>query len=147
MSRSGLNAIRSLLKTKFPEVTTIYVNKVPDGFETPSFFVQQATVRGTNLTVKITEKRITWLIVYFASELKDSNPDVFNQVDVTDRLLDAFQESYQLISPDGVAFEVVDIDGGQRDGDVYISVTLENQGFKSQTHEAELMQDIDFGGD
>lgn len=145
MSRSGLNVIRALLKTKFPEVTTIYVNKVPDGFETPSFFVQQATVRGTDLTVKITEKRITWLIVYFASELKDSSPDVFNQVDVIDRLLNAFQESYQLISPDGVAFEVADIYGGQRDDDVYISVTLENQGFKPQTNEAELMQDIDFG--
>lgn len=141
MFRSSLDAIRRFLKDTVPEVTTTYVNTVPDGFKQPSFFVELATHSGEFLNLNYRQQRMTWQIVYFPKLVRGEEPDAFDQIDVSDRLMTALQASPALPAPDGAVYTIASIDGGPRDEEVYISVVLEGQ-TNRQLPEYDTMQEV-----
>lgn len=125
MLRDSLDAIRGLLNTSFPEVTRVYVNSVPDGFVRPSFYCELVSSPDTHLNKVMYQKRITWQIVYFAPVNDAGNPDVFNQLDVAETLKKKLMDNMVVTGPDGTVYHILDIDGGPRDAEVYITVRLE----------------------
>ncbi|QJC52787.1 hypothetical protein HGI30_15240 [Paenibacillus albicereus] len=141
MFRSSLDAIRRLLKETIPEVAITYVNTAPDGFEQPSFFVQLAAHSSEFLNLNYRQQRMTWQIVYFPRLARGGEPDAFDQLDVSDRLMGALQASPALSAPDGSCYSLAGIDGGPRDGEVYITVILEGQAAR-ELPEYDKMQEV-----
>lgn len=125
MFRASLDAIRSMLKKTFPQVTRIYVNTVPTGFKRSSFFVQLVADQDQHLNKAMYNSQMTWQIVYFAPVDSDRKPATFNQYDVAGQLKDKIMGDMILTSPDGTIFSVLECDGGPRDAEVYITVKLE----------------------
>lgn len=143
MYGDSLDALRGLLKKTFPSVAKIYVSTMPDAFERPSFFVQLATASEEHLCRDIYQVMKTWQIVYFAPLLPTGQPDVFNQLAVSDALKQAFMDAITITSPSGAKYEVVEAEGGPRDAEVYITVTLQTEMTRSR-EVFDLMQDIDY---
>lgn len=143
MYGDSLNAIRSVLRSTFPEVGRIYVSTMPDAFERPSFFVQLATSTEEHLCRELYQVTMTWQIVYFAPLLPTGQPDVFNQLAVSDALKQAFMDAITVTSPIGVKYEVVETEGGPRDAEVYITVTLQTEMTRPQPV-YDLMGDVNY---
>jgi len=140
MLGSSLNAIRSLLKTKFPTITRTYINTVPNKFVRPSFFVQFVTATEEHLCKKIYLSKPTWQIVYFAPmESSGTAPDPLNQFSVSDTLKTALMDA-MTITGDGVIYHVIGCEGGPRDN-VYITVRLEAE-WTREDEVFNLMQEI-----
>lgn len=128
MLRASLDAIRALLTSTFPEVTKIYLNSVPAGFKRPSFFLQLVNSRTQHLNRALYQVTATWQVVYFAPQDQAGEPDVFDQLEATERLKTVLAEGLSLTAPDGTVFDVLDVDGGPRDSEVYLTVRLEAEG-------------------
>lgn len=143
MYGDSLNAIRAVLKQTFPDVKKIYVSTMPDAFARPSFFVQLATASEEHLTRELYQVNMTWQIVYFAPLLSTGQPDVFNQLAVSDALKQALMDAMTLTGPSGAKYQVVETEGGPRDAEVYITVTLQIESTRPQPT-YDLMQDIDY---
>ena len=141
MLGSSLNAIRSLLKTKFLTITRTYINTVPSGFKRPSFFVQFVTATEEHLCKRMYLSKTTWQIVYFApDESSGTTPDPLNQFSVADTLKTALMDAMSIVG-DGVIYSIVSCEGGPRDNEVYITVKLEAE-WTREDETYDLMQDI-----
>lgn len=123
MITSTLNALRAMLKTNFPTVTRIYVSKVPDGFVRPSFFVDLVFDRPDELSRWVYEGRVQWQITYFADEDNSGNPDAFAQYEMLANLMNALTASPSITGPDGVVYQVEDVQGSASD-EVHVNATL-----------------------
>lgn len=142
MFQASLDAIRKMLKTTFPEVTTTYISNVPAGFKRPSFFVGLVSGTDKHLNKSMLNNKIAWQIIYFAPKDSKANPDVINQFEVAQRLKDKLMDDMELIAPDGTIFNVQDCEGGPRDAEVYITVVLDVDLSRTEPTQ-EIMQDID----
>lgn len=143
MYGDSLNAIRALLRSTFPDVAKIYVSTMPDAFKRPSFFVQLATSSEEHLCRELYQVTMTWQIVYFAPLLPTDQPDVLNQLSVSNTLKQAFMDAMTLTSLTGVKYQVVETEGGPRDAEVYITVTLQTEMTRPQPV-YEIMGDVDY---
>lgn len=140
MLRSSLDAIRATL-TKTFDTGPIYVNNVPEEFKRPSFFVQMASSSEDNLTFTKYQSRTVWQIVYFPKWDEAGNRDNFELLVAADKIRDAFMASPSLTAPDGTVYHVIDVEGGPRDQEVFMRVTLETQSERARPS-YENMQDI-----
>lgn len=141
MLRDSLDALRGLLVATFPAVTRIYVNTMPDSFVRPSFFVMLATGSDDDLTKVMYRSRATWQIVYFAPEASAGPPDALDQLTVADALRQALTEGMVVTGPSGTVYHILDVEGGPRDNEVYLTVRLEVEKTRPQPT-YDLMQDI-----
>lgn len=123
MLRDSLDAIRNFINLLYPK-TIIYVNNVPEGFRRPSFYVGPAITDDVDLSHKIYRTRTIWQIVYFATVDKVGNPIGFEQIDVSGKLKTGLMEAMNLTGPSGTVYHLSDIEGGPRDAEVYINLTL-----------------------
>lgn len=133
MYGDSLDALRGLLKTTFPSVNKIYISTMPDAFERPSFFVQLATGSEEHLNRNLYQVDMTWQIVYFAPLLNTGQPDIFNQLGVSDTLKQALMNAITITGPSGVKYHIIETEGGPRDAEVYITVTLQTEMTRSQS--------------
>ncbi|MCM1567095.1 MAG: hypothetical protein NC238_14390 [Dehalobacter sp.] len=152
MLAASLDAIRALLKAKFPNITRLYVNSVPAGFIRPSFFIDLVTASNDELCKAMYQSRHTWQIVYFAPVDADGNPDRFNQYGASDTLKAVLMDAMTLTSPEikneagevtrpAVIYHITEVEGGPRDAEVYITLRLDAEWTRpSETYD--LMQDI-----
>lgn len=143
MYGDSLDAIRGLLTKTIPDVKRIYVSTMPDSFVRPSFFVNLATATEEHLSRDLYQVTMTWQIVYFAPLLSTGQSDVFNQLAVSDALKQALMDAMTLTSPTGVKYQVVETEGGPRDAEVYITVTLQTEMTRPQPT-YDLMGVIDY---
>jgi|GEM_PF-2138265 len=133
MYGDSLNAIRSLLNKTFPNVKKIYVSTMSDAFERPSFFVNLATSNDEHLCRDLYQVTMTWQIVYFAPLLNTGQPDIFNQLGVSDTLKQALMNAITITGPSGVKYHIIETEGGPRDAEVYITVTLQTEMTRPQS--------------
>ncbi|MBO8158830.1 MAG: hypothetical protein H0Z36_04615 [Thermosyntropha sp.] len=105
----------------------IYISTMPDAFERPGFFVQLATSREEHLCRDLYQVTMTWQIVYFAPLLSTGQPDVLNQLAISDSLKQALMDTITLTGPSGTKYQVINTEGGPRDAEVYITVTLQTE--------------------
>lgn len=141
MFRTSLDAIRSMLRTTFPNVDRIYISNVPTRFKRPSFFVQSVSDKSKHLNKKLYNANLTWQIVYFAPKNGSENPDVLDQFAVSDILKSTIMEKMELTAPDGTVFNVIECEGGPRDAEVYITIKLDVDMSRTDP-ELDKMQDI-----
>lgn len=125
MLRDSMDAIRQLLNTTFPDVDRVYVNSVPAGFKRPSFFIGLISESKSHINKAMYQTRITWQIIYFAPDDGADNPNVFDQLTVTEKLKTALMEGMDITGPSGTVYNILDCSGGSRDAEVYINVRLE----------------------
>lgn len=125
MLQDSLDALCALIISKFPEIQTIYTNTMPEPFKRPSFFVMLATNYSDDLCKAMYQTGITWQIVYFAPLEKGHWPDPYSQLAANDKLQTALMEAMTLTGPSGVVYHILDVEGGPRDNEVYITVRLE----------------------
>lgn len=125
MYGDSLDALRGLLSSNFPTVTRIYVSTMPDSFVRPSFFVNMATSDEEHLNRAMYQTDMTWQIVYFAPLLSTGQADAFNQLSVSSTLKKALMEAMTVTGPSGTVYHVLETEGGPRDAEVYITVSLQ----------------------
>ena len=142
MLQASLVAIRSMLKTTFPDVKTIYTSNVPAGFKRPCFFVGLVSSTDRHHNKAMFNNRITWQIVYFAPKDGKSDPDLISQFEVSQNLKDKLMDDMELIAPNGTVFNILECEGGPRDAEVYITVVLDVDLSRNEST-YDLMQDID----
>jgi len=151
MLASSLDAIRKLIKNTFPAVEKIYVTTMPRPFKRPSFFVDLVSAREDSLNKSMYQGRYTWQIVYFAPVDANNNPNKFDQFNTSDTLKAALMNAMTLTGPEvkngdevvrpEVVFHILDVEGGPRDAEVYITVRLEAE-FTRPAETYDLMQEI-----
>lgn len=143
MLRDSLDAIRGLINSNFPD-TTIHVNKAPEKFNRPCFFVALVSSNEEHLNNVMYRIKMTWQIVYFAplAWKPGQNPDAFNQLTASDTLKTSLMETMTLTGPDGTVYHITDVDGGPRDNEVYITIRLETERTRPQ-QEYDLMQEVE----
>lgn len=141
MYGDSLDAIRGLLHSNFPDVTRIYVSTMPEPFKRPCFFVQMATGTEEHLNRAMYQVDITWQIVYFAPLLSTGQPDVFNQLSVSDALKQVLMDSITITGPAGVKYHIIETEGGPRDAEVYITITLQTEMTRPRP-EYDLMNEV-----
>lgn len=142
MLRDSLDAICGFLNTTFPEVDVLYINTTPDNFARPSFFIMLATGDDEDLTKSMYQSRATWQIVYFAPLEPGHHPDALDQLAAADRLKDGLMDGMVLTGPSGTVYDIIELDGGPRDNEVYMTVRLEME--KTRPPEQfDTMQNID----
>jgi len=141
MYGDSLDAIRRILKNTFPTVNKIYVSTMPDAFDRPSFFVNLATGTEEHLSRDLYQVDMTWQIVYFAPLLSTGQPDVFNQLSVSDALKQALMDAITITGPAGVKYHIIETEGGPRDAEVYITITLQTEMTRPRP-EYDLMSEI-----
>lgn len=122
-----LDALRSLLHSKFPAIERIYVSTMPDSFIRPSFFINLATSDEEHLNKAMYQADMTWQIVYFAPMDSKGQADVFNQLNVSSALTKELMEAMTITGPNGTVYHIVETEGGPRDAEVYITVTLQTE--------------------
>jgi hypothetical protein len=141
MYRNSLDAIRSLLAKSFPDITTIYVDAVPADFVQPSFFVDHIMSDLVDLNRTMVQFDVQWQIVYFPPLKKSGIPDKMNAYATADQLRAVLAAEPYVTAPDGTVFRVMDITGGPRDDELYMSVRLQAQ-LNRTLPDYDLMQDI-----
>lgn len=143
MLMDNLDAIRGFLASHFSG-TIIYVNNVPEGFERPSFYLGPAITDDVDLSHKIYRTRTIWQIVYFATTDKVGNPIGLEQIDVSDKLKTELMEAMYLTGPSGTVYHLSDIEGGPRDAEVYINLTLTTER-RRKDEQYEIITEINYG--
>ncbi|OPX87733.1 MAG: hypothetical protein A4E53_02355 [Pelotomaculum sp. PtaB.Bin104] len=152
MLAASLDAIRTLIKNTFPAVEKIYVTTMPRLFSRPSFFVDLVSAREDDLNKTMYQGRYTWQIVYFAPVDANNNPDKFDQFNTSDTLKAALMNAMTLIGPEvsddkgkiirpEIIYHILDVEGGPRDAEVYITIRLEAE-FTRPSETYDLMQEI-----
>lgn len=125
MYGDSLDALRGLLHSNFLKVTRIYVSTMPDSFIRPSFFINLATSDEEHLNRVMYQTDMTWQIVYFAPLLSTGQVDDFNQLSVSGQLKKALMEALSVTGPNGTVYHIIETEGGPRDAEVYITVSLQ----------------------
>lgn len=141
MYGDSLDSLRSLLHSKFPTVTRIYVSTMPDSFVRPSFFINLATSDEEHLNKAMYQSDMTWQIVYFAPLLNTGQADVFNQLSVSSSLKKALMEAMTVTGPSGTVYHIIETEGGPRDAEVYITVLLQAEMTRPR-EQFDPMQDV-----
>lgn len=141
MFRDSLDAICDLINANFPGIDAIHVNKAPENFKRPCFFVMLANGTDEDLTRSMYQARATWQIVYFAPLEQGNNPDALEQLSASDTLKSALMDVMTLTGPSGTVYHIIDVDGSPRDNEVYITVRLETEKIRPEPA-YDLMQDI-----
>ena len=141
MFRDSLDAICAIINTHFPGIDAIHINKAPEEFTRPCFFVMLATGTEADLNRAMYQSRATWQVVYFAPLEPGQNPDAFDQYAAADILVNALMEAMTLTGPNGTVYHILDVDGGPRDNEVYITVRLETEKTRPEPT-YDLMQEI-----
>lgn len=141
MYQDSLDAICGLINTTFPEIETIYTNTTPESFRRPCFFIMLATAGDEHLNRSMYQVRMTWQIVYFAPLEPGHHPDPYSQLAAADTLKTAFMEAMTLTGPGGTVYNILDVEGGPRDNEVYITVRLETEKTRPEP-QYDLMLDI-----
>lgn len=142
MLRDSMDALCGLINANLPSLDAIHVNKTPENFKRPSCFIMLATGGDEDLTKAIYQSRTTWQIVYFAPLEPGQNPDALDQLAAADILKDALMESMVLTGPSGTVYHILDVDGGPRDNEVYITVRLEAEKTRPEP-QYDTMQEFD----
>lgn len=136
MIKESRDAIRKVLADTFPAVPRIYMNSVSDGFKRPSFYLEFIFDRSDDLSQVIVERRVMWQIVYFAPLDFVQNVDNLSILDVLETLEQTFGETAALTGPDGSVFHIEGLEGGKRDNELYMSLTLTAETTRTMpTHE------------
>lgn len=138
---SSLQALVNFLKATFPGVQKVYDNTPAGRVKRPSFYVEFVSSDDTDLNRLIYGSQITWQIVYFAPVDDEHNPDRADQFTIAGKLKKALMEVMYLTGPDGIIFRILDVSGGPRDAEVYITVRLEAEEARPQT-QYDLMLDV-----
>lgn len=132
----SLGGIREQLQALFPDVSTVSINIVPDPLVRPSCHIVLAESGDVHEGTSGYSSQVKWDIVYYAPLGEDGKPSAMEQLAATDRIRQAFMDLLVLPSPGGDKFRIASADGGFRDGQAYIRVTLENEyGRAAATHE------------
>jgi len=132
----SLGGIREQLQALFPDVSTISINVVPDPMVRPSCSVVLAESGDTHEGSSGYSSQVKWDIVYYAPLGEDGKPSAMEQLSAADRIRQAFMDLLVLPCPGGDKFRIAGAEGGFRDGQAYIRVTLENEyGRAAVTHE------------
>lgn len=132
--------VNRLLVERYPDFA-VYINKVPKGFERPSFlieFISNAPVEANNDIIK----EISYFTVTYFGEVNDYyNTDKLVIQDVLVNTLKIFRKGY--IEVEDRAIKVKASNGGSNDDEVYIDLQFEY--FEDRLEEYEeydLMQEI-----
>lgn len=141
MYGDSLDALRALLASSFPDVKRIYISTMPDSFVRPSFFISMATANENHLNRDMYEADITWQIVYFAPLDNKGQAGVFNQLSVSSELKKALMEAMVLTGTNGTIYHIVEVEGGPRESEVYITVELHAE-FTRPKEEFDEMQEL-----
>jgi hypothetical protein len=138
---SSLDAIRTLLRSRIPAVSTIYMDAVPAEFEQPSFFLEHVKSATTDLSRTLVQFEIQWRIVYFPKLKLPGYPDKFDMLAAADALRTALSREPYVTAPDGTVFLIMDISGGPREEELSMTVQLQAQ-YNRQQPIYDVMQDI-----
>jgi len=141
MFGDSLDALRGLLKSAFPTVPKIYVSTMPGNFVRPSFFVNLATSSEEHLSRDLYQVDMTWQIVYFAPLDEKHQVNVFDQLQVSEQLKKALMDAMSVTGPNGTIYHIIETEGGPRDAEVYITVTLQTELTRPRP-EYDLMNEI-----
>lgn len=141
MYQDSLDAICGLINTAFPEIETVYVNTTPESFRRPCFFIMLATAGDEHLTRSIYQVRMTWQIIYYAPLEPGHYPDPYSQLTAAEKLKSTLMDAMTLTGPSGTVYHIIDVDGGPRDNEVYITVRLETEKIRPEPA-YDLIQDI-----
>ena len=87
------------------------------------------------------EADITWQIVYFAPLDNKGQADVFNQLSVSSGLKKILMETMVLTGPNGTVYHILEVEGGPRESEVYITVMLQAE-FTRPKEEFDKMQEL-----
>lgn len=141
MFGDSLDALRGLLKSTFPNVPKIYISTMPGRFDRPSFYITLATSDKEHLNRDMYQADITWQIVYFAPLDEKQHVNVFDQLQVSEQIIKALMDAMYLTGPNGTVYHIVETEGGPRDAEVYITVTLQTELTRPRP-EYDLMNEI-----
>jgi len=138
---ASLNTLRSLMHSNFPDVTRLYVSKMPNNFARPSFFFDLVNVMDNTLSKSAYNTAITWQIVYFAPLDANNDADAFDQLSVAGTMENiAMQPS--LSAPGGEIFNVIDVEVSKQDDEISCIVRLDIDRTRWTQPDYDLMLDI-----
>lgn len=138
---ASLNALRSLVHTNFPDVTRLYVSKMPAAFVRPSFLFDLVNTRGTHLSKSATNTTITWQMIYFAPLDEKGIADSFDQLNALSTLESVTMQP-SLEAPGGTIFNVLDVEVSMQDDEVSCVIRLDIDRTRWAQPEADLIMDI-----
>lgn len=126
MINQTCNGIINALRKAFPlsKVPVIYTEKVPYGFQRPSFLLELLPWCSMDLTACIREYPISWQVVYFPPRDDAGNEDVENLHDVAIRMDEVFGQAVALPLPDGSLAHITDFSWEELNGVGYATIAL-----------------------
>jgi hypothetical protein len=111
-----IDTVNQLLVNQYPTFT-VYIQKVPEGFERPSFFIQQVTEDSSDFSVSLTNENLILQLVYFAPVSDYYIEDELNQLTVHGMLKIIFNKGF--INVEDRAIKIKNNQGFTRDNEAY----------------------------
>lgn len=136
---SSLNALRGKLNPIYP-TTPIYINKTPDNFKRPSFFLKLTKLQIQHSARWTVTNQLSWQLAYFGEKDSVGNTVAFNEYIEVDKLNSLLTDEQVLVG-DNITFHLKEFEFKLTNDDVYATILLETQTSKLRP-EYENMADI-----
>jgi hypothetical protein len=117
-----IDSINSILVEQYP-TCTVYIQKVPEGFKRPSFFIQLITGDSKDCTATLTNENLIFQIVYFAPISDYYIEDELNQISIADIIKKVFKKGY--VKVEDRAIKITNFQSTARDEEIYTTLELE----------------------
>jgi hypothetical protein len=137
-----IDRVNELILQKYPS-HTFYIEDIPEGFERPSFFIEQVVGGTSDVNKTIVGEDVSIQIVYFAPVDDYYLTDAPTRLQVSENIKDIFRKGY--IAVEDRAIKVTELTGGSRNNEVYLSVSFGYQETRPADPENyDLMGEINF---
>lgn len=136
--------INRLLVEKYPNFT-VYINKIPQDFERPSFAIEFIRNSPEEVNKGIIKEIDYFTITYFAEVDDYYNTDKFNLQNVLVNIQKIFRKGY--IKIEDRAIKVKTSNGGSNDDEIYLDLQFEYYESREEIcEEEEKIKEIIFTG-
>ena len=136
--------INRLLVEKYPNFT-VYINKIPQDFERPSFAIEFIRNSPEEVNKGIIKEIDYFTITYFAEVDDYYNTDKFNLQNVLVNIQKIFRKGY--IKIEDRAIKVKTSNGGSNDDEIYLDLQFEHYESREEIcEEEEKIKEIIFTG-
>ena len=136
--------INRLLVEKYPNFT-VYINKIPQDFERPSFAIEFIRNSPEEVNKGIIKEIDYFTITYFAEVDDYYNTDKFNLQNVLVNIQKIFRKGY--IKIEDRAIKVKTSNGGSNDDEIYLDLQFEYYEDREEVKEQEEeIKEIIFSG-
>jgi hypothetical protein len=138
-----IDELNHLLVENYPDYT-VYINKVLDGFERPSFFIEYVMDDSGEENKNITEEKLLLQLIYFGNEDEYGEVDSIEQQLVLNKLKGLFKLGFIKVEDRAIRIKA---SGKLVDGEIGLSLTFsyyEQKTEEDPSTQHELMGEIKF---